>query len=91
MDGTDTFTPTEASAPAHGEVFVRAVDLPTLSLRQARAAVAQQLDILSPLPPAEVAASVVLIGPTEEGLNRYAVGLAPRRLIAAAPGPPRSG
>jgi hypothetical protein len=67
------------------EVFVRAIDLPTLSLRQARAAVANQLDILSPLSPAEVVADVVLIGPTETGLHRYAVGLAPRRLLAEAP------
>jgi hypothetical protein len=71
-------------------VFVRAIDLPTLSLRQARAAVAQQLDILSPLPPAQVAASVVLIGPTEMGLHRYAVGLAPRTLLAEAPADGRS-
>jgi hypothetical protein len=71
--------------PASDEVFVRAVDLPTPSLRQAKAAVAQQLDILSPLPPAEVAVAVVLIGPTEAGLNRYAVGLAPRRRLAEAP------
>jgi hypothetical protein len=90
MDGTDTLTPTEATASAHDEAFVRAVDLPTLSLRQARAAVAQQLDILSPLPPAEVAVSVVLVGPTEEGLNRYAVGLAPRRLIDKAPAEDRT-
>jgi len=75
--------PALASAP--DEVFVRAIDLPTPSLRQAKAAVAQQLDILSPLPPAEVVASVVLIGPAEAGLNRYAVGLAPRRLLAEAP------
>jgi hypothetical protein len=71
-------------------VFVRAIDLPTLSLRQARAAVAHQLDILSPLPPAEVAASVVLIGPTETGLHRYAVGLAPRRLLDEAPAEART-
>jgi hypothetical protein len=71
-------------------VFVRAIDLPTLSLRQARAAVAQQLDILSPLPPAEVAASVVLVGPTEAGLNRYAVGLAPRKRLAEAPAEART-
>jgi hypothetical protein len=77
--------PVAPSSPLQDEVFVRAVDLPTLSLRHARAAVAHQLDILSPLPPAEVAASVVLMGPTEEGLNRYAVGLAPRRLLAEAP------
>ncbi len=60
---------------------MRALDLPTLSLKQARAAVAQQLDILSPLPPAEVACSVVLLGPVEEGLNRFAVGFAPRALL----------
>ncbi len=78
-------TGTLSSPPAQDEVFVRAIDLPTLSLRQARAAVAHQLDILSPLPPAEVAASVVLLGPTEAGLHRYAVGLAPRRLLAEAP------
>jgi len=90
MDAGETFGPGDATAtataaPARDEVFVRAVDLPTLSLRQARAAVGHQLDILSPLPPAEVVASVVLVGPTEEGLNRYAVGLAPRRLIAETP------
>ena len=64
------------------DIFVRAIDLPTLSLRQARAAVAQQIDILSPLPPSEVSASVVLVGPVEEGLNRFAVGFAPRALLA---------
>jgi hypothetical protein len=63
------------------EIFVRAIDLPTLSLRQARAAVAQQIDILSPLPPAEVSTSVVLVGPVEEGLNRFAVGFAPHALL----------
>ena len=78
-------SPGPVGAPAADEVFVRAIDLPTLSLRQARAAVANQLDILSPLPPAEVVASVVLLGPTESGLHRYAVGLAPRRLLAEAP------
>src|SRR5271155_2336625 len=70
-----------AAAPVRDEIFVRALDLPTLSLKQARAAVAQQLDILSPLPPAEVAFSVVLLGPVEEGLNRFAVGFAPRALL----------
>jgi hypothetical protein len=64
------------------EIFVRAIDLPTLSVRQARAAVAQQLDILSPLPPAEVSTSVVLVGPVEGGLNRFAVAFAPRGLLA---------
>ena len=68
--------------PTRDEVFVRAIDLPTLSVRQAEAAVAQQLDILSPLPTAEVVFSVVLIGPVEEGLNRFAVGFAPRELLA---------
>jgi hypothetical protein len=85
---TDAPSVTPAGAPSTpppDEVFVRAIDLPTLSLRQARAAVSHQLDILSPLPPAEVAASVVLIGPTETGLHRYAVGLAPRRMLAKAP------
>ena len=77
--------PPAAAPSAQDEVFVRAIDLPTPSLRQARAAVAHQLDILSPLPPAEVAASVVLVGPTEAGLNRYAVGLAPKRRLAEAP------
>ena len=66
------------------EIFVRAIDLPTLSVRQARAAVAQQIDILSPLPPADVVSSVVLLGPVEEGLNRFAVGLAPRDLLTRA-------
>jgi len=70
-----------AAAPVRDEIFVRALDLPTLSLKQARAAVLQQLDILSPLPPAEVASSVVLLGPVEEGLNRFAVGFAPRALL----------
>ena len=65
------------------EVFVRAIDLPTPSLRQAQAAVAQQLDILSPLPPAEVAFSVVLQGPAEGGQNRFAVGIAPRARLWA--------
>ena len=69
---------------------MRGIDLPTLSLRQARAAVAHQLDILSPLPPSDVAASVVLIGPTEAGLNRYAVGLAPKKRLAEAPGGERT-
>ena len=64
-----------------GDIFVRAIDLPTLSLRQARAAVAQQIDLLSPLPPAEVSTSVILVGPVEEGLNRFAVGFAPRGLL----------
>jgi len=70
-----------AAEPTRDEIFVRALDLPTLSLKQARAAVAQQLDILSPLPPAEVGCSVVLLGPVEEGLNRFAVGFAPRALL----------
>src|SRR5579864_3489629 len=78
-DGPVVTPAVASSTPPPDEVFVRAIDLPTLSLRQARAAVARQLDILSPLPPAEVAASVVLVGPTETGLHRYAVGLAPRR------------
>jgi hypothetical protein len=82
--------PGPASTAPADEVFVRAIDLPTLSLRQARAAVAHQLDILSPLPPAEVAAAVVLIGPTEAGLHRYAVGLAPRRRLAEAPAEART-
>ncbi len=83
-------SPTDIAAtlesPAQGfaadEVFVRAIDLPTLSLRQARAAVAQQIDILSPLPPAETAWSLVLLGPSENGLHRFAVGFAPRRILA---------
>ena len=91
MDGSAaTPTASTSAAPPQDEVFVRALDLPTLSLRQARAAVTQQLDILSPLPPAEVVASVVLVGPTEAGLHRYAVGLAPRRLIDAAPAETRT-
>lgn len=62
-----------AAAP----VFVRALDLPTASLRAAREAVALQLDILSPMPAAETVASVQLIGPAEHGQTRFAVGLAP--------------
>jgi hypothetical protein len=72
-----------AGAPHRpASVFVRAIDLPTPSLRQARAAVAQQLDILSPLPPAETAHCVVLLGPAEDGLCRYAVGFVPRASLA---------
>ena len=70
-----------ADPQSRDEIFVRALDLPTLSVKQARAAVAQQLDILSPLPPAGVLSSVVLIGPVEDGLNRFAVGFAPRALL----------
>jgi hypothetical protein len=70
--------------PVREEIFVRAIDLPTLSVKQARAAVAQQIDILSPLPPAGVVSSVVLLGPVEEGLNRFAVGFAPRELLDRA-------
>jgi hypothetical protein len=81
--------PAAAQEEGPGEaVFVRAIDLPTPSVRQARAAVAQQLDILSPLPPADVVFSVVLLGPAEAGQSRFAVGLAPRALVQrnAAPG-----
>jgi hypothetical protein len=86
---TAEFTPPALDAPGEAKggeavrdgIFVRAIDLPTLSARQAKAAVAQQLDILSPLPPAEVVFSVVLIGPVEAGLNRFAVGFAPRELL----------
>jgi hypothetical protein len=88
-------SPAESAATAEGapqeaaadEVFVRAIDLPTPSLRQARAAVAQQIDILSPLPPADTAWSLVLLGPSENGLSRFAVGFVPRRLLEQrAPG-----
>ncbi|HEX3918865.1 MAG TPA: hypothetical protein VHW60_16130 [Caulobacteraceae bacterium] len=82
-------SPSEAASPDSApqelvadEVFVRAIDLPTLSLRQARAAVAQQIDILSPSPPGETAWSVVLLGPSEGGLNRFAVGFVRRQIIA---------
>jgi hypothetical protein len=86
LPDTADFVPADPVAPiavaqVRDEIFVRAIDLPTLSLKQARAAVAQQLDILSPLPPAEVVSSVVLLGPVEEGLNRFAVGFAPRALL----------
>jgi len=74
-------TTTIEGEEAREEIFVRAIDLPTLSVKQARAAVAQQIDILSPLPPAGVVSSVVLLGPVEEGLNRFAVGFAPRELV----------
>ena len=85
VDATSAAVGGEAllDAPRH-EIFVRAIDLPTLSVRQARAAVAQQIDILSPLPPAEVSTSVVLVGPVEEGLNRFAVAFAPRGLLERA-------
>jgi hypothetical protein len=76
-----------AGEPIPDEIFVRAIDLPTLSVRQARAAVAQQIDILSPLPPAEVASCVVLVGPVEEGLNRFAVGFAPKGLLTRVAAP----
>ena len=62
-----------AAAP----VFVRALDLPTASLRAAREAVAMQLDILSPMPAADTVPAVRLVGPAENGLTRFAVGLAP--------------
>jgi hypothetical protein len=86
LPDTADFAPPAPGEACAGErspddIFVRALDLPTLSIKQARAAVAQQIDILSPLPPAQVASSVVLIGPVEEGLNRFAVGFAPRDLL----------
>ncbi|HVN02367.1 MAG TPA: hypothetical protein VMT68_19365 [Caulobacteraceae bacterium] len=78
-------------APSVGtpEVFVRALDLPTPSLGQARQAVAQQIDLLSPLPPAEAAVSVVLLGPAEDGQSRFAAGFAPRASLWPTGGPAR--
>lgn len=64
-------------------VFVRALDLPTASLRAAREAVALQLDILSPMPADRTVASVQPVGPAEHGKTRYAVGLAPLDRFAA--------
>jgi len=57
-------------------VFVCPVDLPTASLAKARAAVALQLDLLSPLPAAEVVSSLVMLCPVEGGLTRFALGIA---------------
>jgi hypothetical protein len=82
----ETAAPEREDAPMREDVFVRALDLPTLSLRQAKAAVAQQLDILSPSPPAETTFSVVLLGPTEDGASRFAVGFAPRERVAKLAG-----
>lgn len=62
---------------AAASVFVRAVDLPTAALREARSAVRIQLDILSPLPVAETAWSLVTVGPAEGGRTRFAVGIIP--------------
>lgn len=73
----------DAPPPESEEVFVRAVDLPTASETKARAAVALQLDILSPLPAGETVSSMVLLGPVEGGLTRFAVGMAPRSLFAS--------
>lgn len=67
----------EEEAGAGAPVFVRALDLPTASLRAAREAVALQLDILSPMPAADTVSSVRLVGPAEHGQTRFAVGLAP--------------
>ncbi len=67
--------PDEAGAGA--PVFVRALDLPTASLRAATEALAMQLDILSPMPAAETVSAIRLVGPAENGLTRFAVGLAP--------------
>jgi hypothetical protein len=71
------FEQVSSQAGASAPVFVRALDLPTASLRAAREAVAMQLDILSPMPAADTVASVRLLGPAENGLTRFAVGLAP--------------
>lgn len=65
------------SGPETASVFVRALDLPTASLRAASEAVAMQLDILSPMPAAETVSSVRLVGPAENGQTRFAVGLVP--------------
>jgi hypothetical protein len=79
-------------SPSAETVFVRAVDLPTASLVKARDAIELQLDILSPLPADAVVASVVMLGPADSGLTRFAVGFAARSLFdndaaAGASGP----
>ena len=78
--GGDFAAEAEADRAA-ASVFVRAIDLPTASLREARAAVRIQLDILSPLPLAETAWSLIGVGPAEGGRTRYAVGIIPVSLF----------
>lgn len=81
----------EPRRPAAGPVaapdlFVQAVDLPVAALKGARAAVALQLDRLSPLPAGEGVAAVALIGPAEANLTRYAVAIAPLAIFTPVPG-----
>ncbi len=78
--------PIQAPAPAPPELFIRAIDLPVAALKNARVAVALQLDRLSPLPPGQGVAGVALIGPAEAGLTRFAVAIAPISIFTPAPG-----
>jgi hypothetical protein len=64
-----------------GAVFVRALDLPTASLKAAREAVRLQLDILSPLPADQTAWAVEAVGPAQGGQTRFAVAFAPRTIF----------
>ena len=64
-----------------GAVFVRALDLPTASLKAAREAVRLQLDILSPLPADQAAWAVEAVGPAQGGQTRFAVAFAPRTIF----------
>ena len=64
-----------------GAVFVRALDLPTGSLKAAREAVRLQLDILSPLPADQTAWAVEAVGPAQGGQTRFAVAFAPRSIF----------
>jgi|GEM_PF-3101817 len=84
LDLTPPASVRPAAAPS--ELFVQAVDLPVAALKDARAAVALQLDRLSPLPPGEGVAAVALIGPAEANLTRYAVAVAPLAIFTPTPG-----
>jgi len=77
---------TAAGPVAAPDLFVQAVDLPVAALKDARAAVALQLDRLSPLPPGEGVAAVALVGPAEANLTRYAVAIAPLAIFTPTPG-----
>lgn len=83
---TATPIPARPAAPAAPDLFVQAVDLPVAALKDARAAVALQLDRMSPLPPGEGVAAVALIGPAEANLTRYAVAIAPLAIFTPVPG-----
>jgi hypothetical protein len=82
-DGAGEVADERAAADEAGQVFVRALDLPTASLNAAREAVRLQLDILSPMPAEATVASVQMRGPEENGQTRFAVGMAPAAAFEA--------